>query len=182
MLCLSHNFFLHEILVERKHYSKKICLKKVVAGFFSGNFFLKTPRKPMPPMGHFPPLKNNPLEKAQIATSNLAKILEKYVWRSSFLANLEACRLIASNFSIKWTPSQAVFDSILSSSHASLMFWFKPPPPSNFEDPPPTFTTPVGNPVWSSKKLLVPHWKNIIYWENCHVTQQKILCQVFEKK
>ena len=105
--------------------------------FFRQFFFENPPRKPMPPMGHLPPLKNNPLEKAQIATSNLAKILEKYVWRSSFLANLEACRLIASNFSIKWTPSQAVFDSILSSSHASLMFWFKPPPPSNFEDPPP---------------------------------------------
>ena len=60
-------------------------------------------------------------------TSNLAKIPEKYVWRSSFLANLEACRLIAGNFSIKWTPSQAVFGSILSSLHVSPMFWLKPP-------------------------------------------------------
>ena len=63
--------------------------------FFRQFFFENPPRKPMPPMGHLPPLKNNPLEKAQIATSNLAKILEKYVWRSSFLANLQACRLIA---------------------------------------------------------------------------------------
>ena len=75
--------------------------------------------------------------KKQTITSNLAKILEKYVWRSSFLANLEACRLIASNFSIKWTPSQAVFDSILSSSHASLMFWFSGGGGGGGEDPPP---------------------------------------------
>ena len=54
------------------------------------------------------------LEKAQIVTENLAKILQKYVWRSSFLVNLQVCWLIAGNFIIKWIPSQAFFDSILS--------------------------------------------------------------------
>ena len=37
------------------------------------------------------------------------------MWRSSFLVNLQACRLIAGNFTIKWTPSQVFFDNILSS-------------------------------------------------------------------
>ena len=96
MLCLSHNFFLHEILVERKALLQKDMLEKSCGRVFFRQFFFENPpRKPMPPMGHLSPLKNNPLEKAQIATSNLAKILEKYVWRSSFLANLQACRLIA---------------------------------------------------------------------------------------
>ena len=59
------------------------------------------------------------------------------MWRSSFLVNLEGCRLIAGNFTIKWTTSQVLFNSILSSLHASPMFWLKPsyqllrsPPPS----------------------------------------------------
>ena len=54
------------------------------------------------------------LEKPQsIVTWNLAKILEKYVWRSSFLVNFQACRPIAGNFTIKWTPSQVFLESIL---------------------------------------------------------------------
>ena len=36
------------------------------------------------------------------------------MWRSSFLINLQAYRLIAGNVTIKWTPSQTFFDSILS--------------------------------------------------------------------
>ena len=39
---------------------------------------------------------------------NLAKIVEKYVWRSSFLVKLQVCRLKAVNFN-KWTPSQVFF-------------------------------------------------------------------------
>ena len=70
------------------------------------------------------------LEKAQyIITYDLAKILEKYVWRSSFLVNLQAFRLIAGNFTIKWTPSLVFFYNILSFPHAPLMFWLKPPSP-----------------------------------------------------
>ena len=59
----------------------------------------------------FPPLKREPpsmkwfLGKSQQITQNLAKILEKYAWRSLFLVNLQACRLIADNFTNKWTPS-----------------------------------------------------------------------------
>ena len=53
--------------------------------------------------------------------------LAKYVWGSSFLVHLQAFRLMAGNFTIKWTPSQVFLDSILSSLHAPLLFWLKPP-------------------------------------------------------
>ena len=66
------------------------------------------------------------------------------MWRSSFLVNLEACRLIAGNFTIKWTPSKVFFDGILSSSHAPPMFWLKPS--HQILRSPPMFATPVGNP------------------------------------
>ena len=65
------------------------------------------------------------------------------MWRSSFLVNLQACRLIAGNFTIKWTPPQVFFDSILSSPHAPLMFWLKPPLIKFWRA---MFATPVGNP------------------------------------
>ena len=79
------------------------------------------------------------------------------MWRSSFLVNLQACRLIAGNFTIKWTPSQVFFDKILSSPHAPLMFWLKPPSIKFWGAPslpvgvgvaqlPPMFVTPVENP------------------------------------
>ena len=55
------------------------------------------------------------------------------MWRKSFSINLEACRLIANNFTIKWTPSQVFFASILSSPHAPPMFWLKIPPPPCFD-------------------------------------------------
>ena len=67
----------------------------------------------------FPPLKREPpsmkwfLGKSQQITQNLAKILEKYAWRSLFLVNLQACRLIADNFTNKWTPSYVFFNSVL---------------------------------------------------------------------
>ena len=48
------------------------------------------------------------------------------MWRSSLLVYLQAYRLIASNFTIKWTPSQVFFNSI-SSPHAPPMYWLKPP-------------------------------------------------------
>ena len=56
------------------------------------------------------------------------------VW-SSFLVNLEACRLTAGNFTIKWTTSQVYFASILRSPHALPCFDLMPPP-SNSEEPP----------------------------------------------
>ena len=77
--------------------------------------------------------------------NNLKSLLKKYVWRSSFLVNLEACRLIAGNFTIRWTPSQVFFDKILSSAHAPPMFWLKSP--HQILRSPPMFVTPVGNPT-----------------------------------
>ena len=131
----------------------------------SYNFFWTPPPPPpptskmMPPMGHPPPLKNKAtpsekqppppinvkhssmkwfLEKAQsIIIRNLAKILQKYVWRSSFLVHLHAYRLIAGNLTMKWTPSQLFFDSILNPNYAPpcidlspspIKFWRAPPP------------------------------------------------------
>ena len=80
------------------------------------------------------------------------------MWRSSFLVNLQAFRLIAGNFTIKWTPSPVFFDSILSCPMLPSCFDLSAPP-SNFEEPlppmgagvaqlppPPTmFATPVEN-------------------------------------
>ena len=68
------------------------------------------------------------------------------MWRSSFLVNLQACRLIAGNFTNIWTPSQIFFNSIL------------PPPPnlppcidSNLPHPTHVLNT-CGNPGISA------HW------------------------
>ena len=68
------------------------------------------------------------------------------MWRSSFLVNLQACRLIAGNFTNIWTPSQIFFNSIL-------------PPPLNLPPcidsnlPPPTHAlNTCGNPGISA------HW------------------------
>ena len=129
----------------REHPQRKKACKAEVQYQHSGGaplilrFFSNPPShqpKPMPPVGS-PPLKNEaPPSEKQTApietwntlqwndsleknTTNLAKILEKYVWRSSFLVNLEACRFIVGNFTIKWTPLQVFFDSILRSPHAS---------------------------------------------------------------
>ena len=66
------------------------------------------------------------------------------MWRSSFLVNLQACRLTAGNFTNRWTPSQLFFNSIL--SHFMLSPCIDSSlPPSNFEEPPMP-STPVGNP------------------------------------
>ena len=48
----------------------------------------------------------------------VAKILEKYMWSSSFLVNLQACRLIADNFTNRWTRCEVFFNSVLSLPHA----------------------------------------------------------------
>ena len=56
------------------------------------------------------------------------------MWRSLFLVNLQACRLIAGNFTNRWTPSQVFFNSVLSppcSPHVLTQA-----PPLNFEEPP----------------------------------------------
>ena len=66
------------------------------------------------------------------------------MWRISFLVNLKACRLIAGNFTIRWTPS--FFDSILSTP---LMFWLKPHP-SNFEEPPPPPPPSCSQHLWET--------------------------------
>ena len=50
------------------------------------------------------------------------------MWRSLFLVHLESCRLIGGNFTIKLTPSQVFFDSILSSPHAPPCFDLSTPP------------------------------------------------------
>ena len=90
------------------------------------------------------------------------------MWRSSFLANLQSCRLIASNFAIKWTPSQVFFDSILSPpmllppcidlSPPPIKFWRALPP--NGVHSPPMFSTPVGNPAQTQPSSQI----NIIFF------------------
>ena len=67
-------------------------------------------KTPPPPWTMKPPSRKRFLERT---INNNLKILEKYVWRSSFLVNLQACRLIAGNFIIKWTPSQVFLNGIL---------------------------------------------------------------------
>ena len=69
--------------------------------------------------------------------NNNLKILEKYVWTSSFLVNLKACRFIASNFTDRWTLSWVFFNSILS-PHMLFPCIDSSPPPSNFGDPTPS--------------------------------------------
>ena len=71
--------------------------------------------------------------------------------RSSFLVNLQACRLIASNFTIKWTHSQVFFDCILNPS-CSTMYWLKPPHQVLKSPAPSVFWTPVGNPATTIPK------------------------------
>ena len=101
----------------------------------------------MPPMGHpltkmkshliekqtlligKPPSRKRFPEKKQIITENLAKILEKYKWRSSFLINLQTCRLLAGNFTNIWTPSQIVFNSILTPKPSPSCIYLNPHPP-----------------------------------------------------
>ena len=81
-----------------------------------------------PPLKHETPFHEMIPRKSTINNNLQSKILEKDAWRSSFLVNLEACRLIACNFFIKWTPSQVFFDSILSSPNALPCFDLSPPP------------------------------------------------------
>ena len=130
--------------------------------FFS--FFLKM----KPPIWKHPPLHWNVkhpsmkwfLEKAQQRiTQNLAKILEKYVWRSSFLVvNLQACRLI------KWTPSHVFFDNILSPPHAPPMYWLKPPSPIKFWRASPHVLNTCGKPWFRT-------YSNMVFFcENCERT------------
>ena len=51
------------------------------------------------------------------------------MWRSSFLVNVQACRLIDSNFTNRWTLSQVFFNSILSPPtplHPQTLIWRVP--------------------------------------------------------
>ena len=81
------------------------------------------------------------------------------MWRSSFLVNLQSCRLIASNFAIKWTPSQVFFDSLLSAPCSSPHQILKSPPPQ-WGAQPPMFSTPVGNPAQTQPSSQI----NIIFF------------------
>ena len=51
--------------------------------------------------------------------------------------DLQACRLIARNFAIKWTPSQVFFDIILSPPMLPPCIDFSPPPHPILKSPPP---------------------------------------------
>ena len=96
---------------------------------------------------------------------NLAKTVEKYVWRSSFLVNFQACSLIADNYTNRWTPSQIFFNSILSPPcFPHVLTQALPPlPPSNFEEPP-HFSPPVGNPAYTHQALKERwHWKGLVW-------------------
>ena len=78
------------------------------------------------------------------------KILKNYVWRSSFLTNLQACRLIAGNFTNIWTPWQVFFNSILSPLNL----------PHVLIQVPPIFSILVGNPG------ICAHWGDMKFcWE-----------------
>ena len=74
---------------------------------------------------------------------------------------LQTCRLIASNFTIKQTPSQVFFDSILSPSPMLPLCFNLSPPPSNFEEPPlppphPHVLNTCGKPCFLSLILGIP--------------------------
>ena len=148
-------------------------------------FFLKPPshlhQNWCPPMGGHPHLKMKPpiwktipplkpetpfhemIPRRSTTNNNLksSKILEKYVWRSSFLVNLEACRLIAGNFTIKWTPSHVFFDCILSSPHAPPMCWLKPPLLSNFEGGRGT-ALPCLQHLWETLNIVIYYWYMLV--------------------
>ena len=68
------------------------------------------------------------------------------MWRSSFLVNLQACRLIAGNFTNKRTPSQVFFNTV-SSPPCSPIYWLKPHSLSNFEELPHVLNT-CGKPCY----------------------------------
>ena len=68
--------------------------------------------------------------------SKTQQIIEKFVWRSSFLVNFQACRLIGCNFTDRWTPSQVFFNTVLSLPCSTHVFnqatpnqMLKSPPP-----------------------------------------------------
>ena len=86
---------------------------------------------------------------------NLAKTLEKYVWRSSFLVNFQACSLIVDNYTNRWTPLQVFFNSILS-------------PPML---PPCIDSSSAPSNLKSCRMFSTPVWKPCIHTPN---TQRKI--------
>ena len=79
--------------------------------------------------------------KSTIKAQNLAKIHQKCV--KKFIFSKFAGLLAYS----RQPYYQMFFDTILSPP-CSPMYWLKPPL-SNFEEPSPMFSTPVGNPVYS---------------------------------
>ena len=96
---------------------------------------------------------------------NLAKTVEKYVWRSSFLVNFQACSLIADNYTNRWTPSQIFFNSILSPPCFPHVLTQAPPPsPHQILKSHPMFSTPVGNPAYTHQALKERwHWKGLVW-------------------
>ena len=93
-------------------------------------------------------------DSSTIINSLKSKILEKYIWRISFLVNLQACRLIASNLTNRWTLSQVFFNSVLSSPCSPHILTQAPPPPlpSNFEEPPTHVLNTSGKPCGFFRK------------------------------
>ena len=70
-----------------------------------------------------------------------------------FLVNFQACRLMPGNFTIKLTPSQVLFDSILSPPppHPMLPQGIDlNPPPSNFKEHPHVLNTCEKPRAWES--------------------------------
>ena len=62
--------------------------------------------------------------------------------RSSFLVTLQGCRLIDCNITIKWTPSQVFFNSIL------------PPPPAPLQSSPCIYLRPPIKFRWATSPLM----------------------------
>ena len=109
------------------------------------------------------------------------------MWRSSFFVNLQACRLIADNFTNKWTPSRVFFDRFLSTpppcplhvlTQAPRHHIFKSPLNrcgGEGHSPPCSISTPVWNPA---STLVPPVWK-FFFSNNSNCHANKIVIWLF---
>ena len=97
----------------------------------------------------------------------LAKIPEKCLWGSSFLVNLQASRLMASNFTNKWTSSHVFFITILSLPPCSLHALTQVLPPIKFWRAPHVLNT-CGK---KSVKNVWVFWDSDIWYLWWHIRQ-----------
>ena len=109
------------------------------------------------------------------------------MWRSSFFVNLQACRLIADNFTNKWTPSRVFFDRFLSTSPPCPLHVLTQAPRHHiFKSPlnrcggeghsPPCS---ISTPVWNPASTLVPPVWNFFFSNNSNCHANKIVIWLF---